>query len=165
LPVPLRIVGNLPYNISSPLLFHFSDYAARITDMHFMLQNEVVERMVAAPSTPEYGRLSVMLQYRFHMEKLLDVPPQSFRPAPKVDSAIVRMIPLPAGKIAVQNEALFAKVVLAAFGQRRKTLRNTLKGYLNEADFELLGIDAQLRAENLGVAEFTRIANHLSGRA
>ncbi len=162
---PLRIVGNLPYNISSPLLFHFSDYAARITDMHFMLQNEVVERMVAEPSTPAYGRLSVMLQYRFYMEKLLDVPPQSFRPAPKVDSAIVRMIPIPAAKITVKDEALFAKVVLAAFGQRRKTLRNTLKGYLNEADFEQLGIDAQLRAENLGVTEFTRIANHLSGRA
>jgi 16S rRNA (adenine1518-N6/adenine1519-N6)-dimethyltransferase len=162
---PLRIVGNLPYNISSPLLFHFSDYAARITDMHFMLQNEVVERMVAEPSSPAYGRLSVMLQYRFYMEKLLDVPPQSFRPAPKVDSAIVRMIPIPADKIAVKDEALFAKVVLAAFGQRRKTLRNTLKGYLNEENFELLGIDAQLRAENLGVAEFTRIANHLSGRA
>jgi 16S rRNA (adenine1518-N6/adenine1519-N6)-dimethyltransferase len=162
---PLRIVGNLPYNISSPLLFHFADYADRITDMHFMLQNEVVERMVAEPSMPAYGRLSVMLQYRFHMEKLLDVPPQSFRPAPKVDSAIVRMIPIPADKIAVKDEALFAEVVLAAFGQRRKTLRNTLKGYLNEADFDLLGIDAQLRAENLGVAEFTRIANHLSGRA
>ena len=162
---PLRIVGNLPYNISSPLLFHFAGYADRITDMHFMLQNEVVERMVAEPSTPAYGRLSVMLQYRFYMEKLLDVPPQSFRPAPKVDSAIVRMIPVPADKIAVKDEALFAKVVLAAFGQRRKTLRNTLKGHLNEADFELLGIDAQLRAENLGVAEFTRIANHLSGRA
>ena len=165
LPVPLRIVGNLPYNISSPLLFHFSDYAARITDMHFMLQNEVVERMVAAPSTPEYGRLSVMLQYRFYMEKLIDVPPQSFRPAPKVDSAIVRMIPLPADRIAVKNETLFAQVVSAAFGQRRKTLRNTLKAYLAESDFAHLGIDAQLRAENLGVAEFTRITNHLSGRA
>jgi 16S rRNA (adenine1518-N6/adenine1519-N6)-dimethyltransferase len=161
---PLRIVGNLPYNISSPLLFHFADYAARITDMHFMLQNEVVERMVAEPSTPEYGRLSVMLQYRFYMEKLLDVPPQSFRPAPKVDSAIVRMIPLPADKIAVQNEALYAQVVSAAFGQRRKTLRNTLKGHLTESEFAQLGIDAQLRAENLGVAEFTRIANYLNGR-
>ncbi len=165
LPSPLRIVGNLPYNISSPLLFHFASYAERITDMHFMLQNEVVERMVAAPSTPEYGRLSVMLQYRFYMEKLLDVPPQSFRPAPKVDSAIVRMIPLPADKIAVRDEALYAKVVTAAFGQRRKTLRNTLKDHLAEGDFALLGIDSQLRAENLGVAEFTRIANHLSGRA
>jgi 16S rRNA (adenine1518-N6/adenine1519-N6)-dimethyltransferase len=162
---PLRIVGNLPYNISSPLLFHFSNYAARITDMHFMLQNEVVERMVAAPSTPEYGRLSVMLQYRFYMEKLIDVPPQSFRPAPKVDSAIVRMIPIPAGKIAVQDEALFAKVVSAAFGQRRKTLRNTLKSHLAESDFAQIGIDAQLRAENLGVAEFASITRLLSGRA
>lgn len=162
---PLRIVGNLPYNISSPLLFHFTDYAARITDMHFMLQNEVVERMVAEPSTPEFGRLSVMLQYRFYMEKLLDVPPQSFRPAPKVDSAIVRMIPIPADQIAVTNEVLYAQVVSAAFGQRRKTLRNTLKAYLAESEFTQLGIDAQLRAENLGVAEFTRIANYLNERA
>ena len=164
LPAPLRIVGNLPYNISSPLLFHFAACAGRISDMHFMLQNEVVERMVAMPSTPEYGRLSVMLQYRFFMEKLLDVPPQSFRPAPKVNSAIVRMIPLPAGEIAVRNEKLFAAIVRAAFGQRRKTLRNTLRGYLNEEDFAQLGIDAQLRAENLSVTEFASVANHLDGR-
>jgi 16S rRNA (adenine1518-N6/adenine1519-N6)-dimethyltransferase len=163
LAAPLRIVGNLPYNISSPLLFHFSDYASRITDMHFMLQNEVVERMVAESSTREYGRLSVMLQYRFYMEKLIDVPPQSFRPSPKVDSAIVRMIPIPVDKIAVKDEALYAKVVTSAFGQRRKTLRNTLKNCLTEAVFAELGIDSQLRAENLGVAEFTRIANYLSG--
>ena len=161
---PLRIVGNLPYNISSPLLFHFAGYAARISDMHFMLQNEVVERMVAAPSTPAYGRLSVMLQYRFAMEKLLDVPPQSFRPSPKVDSAIVRMIPLPADRIRVRNEALFAQVVAGAFGQRRKTLRNTLKSWLMEADFAELEISPQLRAENLGVAEFTRIANFVNER-
>jgi len=164
LPAPLRIVGNLPYNISSPLLFHFSDYAAHITDMHFMLQDEVVERMVAEPSTPAYGRLSVMLQYRFYMEKLLDVPPQSFRPAPKVDSAIVRMIPLPPSEIVVHNEALFAEIVAAAFGQRRKTLRNTLRAYLHEADFERLEINAQLRAENLGVMEFARITNFLDGK-
>ena len=164
LPAPLRIVGNLPYNISSPLLFHFAACAGRISDMHFMLQNEVVERMVAMPSTPEYGRLSVMLQYRFFMEKLLDVPPQSFRPAPKVNSAIVRMIPLPAGEIAVRNEKLFAAIVRAAFGQRRKTLRNTLRGYLNEENFAQLGIDAQLRAENLSVTEFASVANHLDGR-
>ncbi len=164
LPAPLRIVGNLPYNISSPLLFHFAAYAQRVTDMHFMLQDEVVERMVAEPSTPAYGRLSVMLQYRFYMEKLLDVPPESFRPAPKVNSAIVRMIPLPAGEIAVRDEKVYAEIVGAAFGQRRKTLRNTLKGYLTEADFGTLGIDAQLRAENLGVAEFARMANWLSGR-
>ena len=162
LPAPLRIVGNLPYNISSPLLFHFSDYCERIRDMHFMLQNEVVERMVAEPSTPAYGRLSVMLQYRFHMEKLLDVPPESFRPSPKVDSAIVRMVPLPASEVLVQNEKLFAQIVAAAFGQRRKTLRNTLKAYLTEDDFVRLGIDAQLRAENLGVAEFARITNECS---
>ncbi|TAJ77239.1 MAG: 16S rRNA (adenine(1518)-N(6)/adenine(1519)-N(6))-dimethyltransferase RsmA [Gallionellaceae bacterium] len=159
---PLRIVGNLPYNISSPLLFHFADYAARITDMHFMLQNEVVERMVAEPSTPEYGRLSVMLQYRFYMEKLLDVPPQSFRPAPKVDSAIVRLIPIPADKIGVKDETLFAQVVSAAFGQRRKTLRNTLKAYLTESGFAQLGIDPQLRAENLGYLDFARIANRIT---
>jgi 16S rRNA (adenine1518-N6/adenine1519-N6)-dimethyltransferase len=105
-----------------------------------------------------------MLQYRFFMEKLIDVPPQSFRPAPKVDSAIVRMIPIPAEKITVQDEALFAKVVLTAFGQRRKTLRNTLKGYLAESDFAQLGIDAQLRAENLVVAEFANITRLLSER-
>lgn len=164
LDAPLRVVGNLPYNISSPLLFHFSDYAGRITDMHFMLQNEVVERMVAEPSTAAYGRLSVMLQYRFYMEKLLDVPPESFKPAPKVDSAIVRMIPLPATAILVQNEKLFAQIVSAAFGQRRKTLRNTLKSYLNESEFEQLGINPQLRAENLSVEEFARIAGYVDGR-
>ena len=165
LPAPLRVVGNLPYNISSPLLFYFAEYADRIIDMHFMLQNEVVERMVAEPSTPAYCRLSVMLQYRFHMEKLLDVPPESFRPSPKVDSAIVRLIPLPASEVIVRDEELFAEVVAAAFGQRRKTLRNTLRAYLKEADFEGLGIDAQLRAENLGFAEFARIANFLSKKA
>lgn len=161
LDTPLRIVGNLPYNISSPLLFHFAGYAAHITDMHFMLQDEVVERMVAEPSTPEYGRLSVMLQYRFHMEKLLEVPPESFRPAPKVNSAVVRMIPIAQEEILVKDEALFAKVVMAAFGQRRKTLRNTLRGHLAEEDFVQLGIDAQLRAENLGWLEFARITNRI----
>ena len=165
LPAPLRIVGNLPYNISSPLLFHFAACAGRILDMHFMLQNEVVERMVAEPSTSAYGRLSVMLQYRFRMEKLLDVPPESFRPAPKVNSAIVRMTPLPAGEIAVRNEKLFAAIVRTAFGQRRKTLRNTLRSYLSEGDFERLGINPQLRAENLAVADFIRVANYLDERA
>ncbi len=161
---PLRIVGNLPYNISSPLLFHFSEYTERITDMHFMLQNEVVERMVASHSTKAYGRLSVMLQYRFFMEKLLDVPPESFRPAPKVDSAIVRMIPLPAEQILVRNETLFAAIVATAFGQRRKTLRNTLRSYLQENEFTMLDIDPQLRAENLSVEDFVRVANYLDER-
>jgi 16S rRNA (adenine1518-N6/adenine1519-N6)-dimethyltransferase len=164
IPAPLRIVGNLPYNISSPLLFHFADYAAHISDMHFMLQNEVVERMVAEPSTPAYGRLSVMLQYRFYMEKLLDVPPESFRPAPKVDSAIVRMIPIPKTDIPVNDEKNFAEIVMAAFGQRRKTLRNTLRGYLPESDFAQLGIDAQLRAENLGYLEYAKISNWIGAR-
>jgi 16S rRNA (adenine1518-N6/adenine1519-N6)-dimethyltransferase len=167
LPAPLRIVGNLPYNISSPLLFHFASYADRITDMHFMLQNEVVERMVAEPSTEAYGRLSVMLQYRFYMEKLLDVPPESFRPAPKVDSAIVRMIPLPPEQVLVRDEVLFAKIVSAAFGQRRKTLRNTLKPFMDEPGFAQLGINPQLRAENLGVEAFARITSWVgqSGQA
>lgn len=165
LAAPLRIVGNLPYNISTPLLFHFAAYAERITDMHFMLQNEVVERMVAEHSTPAYGRLSVMLQYRFAMEKLLDVPPESFRPAPKVDSAIVRMIPLPAEHIQVRNEKLYAAIVATAFGQRRKTLRNTLRGYLQEGDFATLDINPQLRAENLAVADFVRVANYCAERS
>lgn len=162
LPAPLRVVGNLPYNISSPLLFHLAAYADRIRDMHFMLQKEVVERMVAGPSTPEYGRLSVMLQYRFSMEKLFDVPPQSFRPVPRVDSAAVRMIPLPAGEVVVRNKELFAAIVGTAFGQRRKTLRNTLCNYLDETALEKLGINARLRAENLTVTEFARIASYLS---
>ncbi|MCX7193835.1 MAG: 16S rRNA (adenine(1518)-N(6)/adenine(1519)-N(6))-dimethyltransferase RsmA [Proteobacteria bacterium] len=164
LAAPLRIVGNLPYNISSPLLFYFAEYAERITDMHFMLQNEVVERMVADHSTPAYGRLSVMLQYRFYMEKLLDVPPESFRPAPKVNSAIVRMIPLPADKIIVKNEKLFGEIVGTAFGQRRKTLRNTLRSFLNEDEFAQIDINPQLRAENLSVAAFAKIAAYVDKR-
>ena len=166
---PLRIVGNLPYNISSPLLFHFSDYATSITDMHFMLQNEVVERMVAAPSTPEYGRLSVMLQYRFYMEKLLDVPPESFRPAPKVDSAIVRMIPVDFSEVgagdAAKDPLLFARVVTAAFSQRRKMLRNTLRDFISEADLGALGITPTARAEDIAVADYVRLANTLADLA
>lgn len=162
---PLRIVGNLPYNISSPLLFHFAQYRERISDMHFMLQNEVVDRMVAEHDTPEYGRLSVMLQYRFDMEKLLDVPPDSFRPAPKVDSAIVRLIPRSEENILVKNEAHFAAVVATAFGQRRKTLRNTLRSYLNEGDFEALDIDPQRRAETLSVAEFIKLSSYCDIKA
>lgn len=159
LSAPLRVVGNLPYNISSPLLFHVAAYRDRIADMHFMLQDEVVERMVASHSTPAYGRLSVMLQSRFYMEKLFEVPPQSFRPVPKVNSAIVRMIPLPPDKIPIQNSELFAEIVTAAFSQRRKTLRNTLKTYLTDAQLAQLGIAPQMRAENLQVEDFARIAN------
>ncbi len=158
----IRVVGNLPYNISSPILFHLLDNVNQIIDMHFMLQKEVVERMVAAPSSAEYGRLSVMLQYRLQMEYLITVPPEAFNPPPKGESAFVRCIPYATLPYPALDETLFAKVVLAAFGQRRKTLRNTLKGILNDADFEQLNIDSQLRAENLHVAQFVAIANFLA---
>ena len=161
----LRIVGNLPYNISSPLLFHLAEYGERIHDMHFMLQKEVVERMVAEPSTPDYGRLSVMLQYRFVMDKVLDVPPEAFNPPPKVDSAVVRMIPLPASMIKVKDPARLEQVVSQAFSQRRKTLRNNLRGLLEQADFDALGIDSGLRPENLSVEQFIAMADYLAGRS
>lgn len=160
----IRVVGNLPYNISTPILFHLLDNITAIIDMHFMLQKEVVERMVAAPSTPAYGRLSVMLQYRLQMEYLLTVPPDAFDPPPKVESAFVRAIPYGQPPYPAIDEQLFASIVLAAFGQRRKTLRNTLKGILDDAGFAALGIDSQLRAENLSVASFVSIANHLSAQ-
>ncbi|QDC44547.1 16S rRNA (adenine(1518)-N(6)/adenine(1519)-N(6))-dimethyltransferase RsmA [Methylophilus medardicus] len=158
----IRVVGNLPYNISSPILFKLLENTAQIIDMHFMLQKEVVERMVAAPSTSEYGRLSVMLQYRLHMEYMVTVPPEAFDPAPKVESAFVRCVPHARLPYPAADEALFAKVVTAAFGQRRKTLRNTLKGLLDDAGFSAINIDSQSRAENLGVAEFVAISNYLS---
>lgn len=158
----LRVTGNLPYNISTPILFHLLDNVSHITDMHFMLQKEVVERMVAAPSTAAYGRLSVMLQYRLQMEYLITVPPEAFSPAPKVESAFVRCVPHATLPFVATDEALFAKVVLAAFGQRRKTLRNTLKGMLDDDGFTALNINSQLRAENLSVADFVTIANHLA---
>jgi 16S rRNA (adenine1518-N6/adenine1519-N6)-dimethyltransferase len=160
----IRVVGNLPYNISTPILFHLLDNVNHIIDMHFMLQKEVVERMVAAPSTAAYGRLSVMLQYRLQMEYLFTVPPEAFDPAPKVESAFVRCVPYAVLPHVAKNEHLFAKVVTAAFGQRRKTLRNTLKALLDDDGFTALGLDSQLRAENLSVAEFVAIANYLSTR-
>ena len=158
----LRIVGNLPYNISTPLLFHLSQFAEHILDMHFMLQKEVVDRMVGSPATADYGRLSVMLQYRFDMEYVFSVPAESFRPVPKVESAIVRMTPRDSSARIVKDEALFSQIVTAAFSQRRKTLRNTLQQHLTAADFSALGIDSGLRAENLSVEEFAAIANFLS---
>lgn len=158
----LRIVGNLPYNISSPLLFHLLGFAAHIRDMHFMLQREVVARMVAAPSTADYGRLSIMLQRRCHLEWLLDVPATSFDPAPKVESAVVRLIPKSQLEIPQLDEALFARVVATAFSQRRKTLRNTLAGLVTKEAFEHLGIDPGLRAENLALGDYENIARHLA---
>lgn len=157
----LRLVGNLPYNISTPLLFHLADYGDKVRDMHFMLQKEVVERMVAVPGDGDFGRLSVMLQYRFHLEWLLDVPPESFDPPPKVQSAVVRLIPKAATELTAKNPERFASLVQTAFAQRRKMLRNTLKGVLNEADFAALGIDPTLRPEDLAVEDYLRIANSL----
>ena len=158
----MHVCGNLPYNISSPLLFHLMDYADSIVDMTFMLQKEVVDRMVAEPSTPAYGRLSVMLQRRFHMEWLLDVPPEAFDPPPKVDSAVVRLIPKARGSYPELDEQRFAEIVATAFSQRRKTLRNTLGKLIGEEAFKVTGIDPGLRAENLGVAEFEKLTACLS---
>ena len=156
----LRVTGNLPYNISTPILFHLLDNLAHITDMHFMLQKEVVERMVALPSTPAYGRLSVMLQYHLDMEYLITVPPEAFDPAPKVESAFVRCVPHAQKPYIALDYDLFYKVVLAAFGQRRKTIRNTLKKFLNDDDFAQLNLNPQLRAENLTVQNFVQISNY-----
>lgn len=161
----LRVIGNLPYNISTPLLFHLSEHAEGIRDMTFMLQKEVVDRMVAEPATEAYGRLSVMLQYRHRMEKLFDVPPGAFRPAPKVTSAIVRLVPRPTSALQARDAALLGRIVTAAFGQRRKTLRNTLREFAGEAELAALGIDAGLRGERLSVDDFVRIANHCAGRS
>lgn len=158
----IRVTGNLPYNISTPILFHLLNNIDNIIDMHFMLQKEVVERMVAAPSTSEYGRLSVMLQYKLKMDYLITVPPEAFDPAPKVESAFVRCVPHAALPYLAKDEALFAKIVTAAFGQRRKTVRNTLKAYLDDTGFDALDINPQLRAENLSVAQFVSIANFLA---
>ena len=158
----LHVVGNLPYNISTPLLFHLARFADCVYDMHFMLQKEVVERMVAEPGSSDFGRLSVMLQYRFVMDWLLDVPPECFSPAPKVDSAVVRLIPRPPEELSAKDEARFAAVVSAAFGQRRKMLRNNLKGILGDDGFVALGIAPTARAEELSVADYLRIANSLS---
>ncbi len=166
-PGPLKIVGNLPYNISSPLLFHLVAFAPLVYDMHFMLQKEVVDRMVADPGNKAFGRLSVMLQYHYHMERLFVVPPGAFNPSPKVDSAIVRMIPrvVGAGETATKDPALFARVVTAAFSQRRKMLRNTLREFISEPDLAALGITPTARAEDIAVADYVRLANSLAGLA
>ncbi|SEM91325.1 16S rRNA (adenine(1518)-N(6)/adenine(1519)-N(6))-dimethyltransferase RsmA [Nitrosomonas marina] len=160
----LRIVGNLPYNISTPLLFHLARFSESIQDMHFMLQKEVVRRMVALPSTADYGRLSVMLQYRFEMDYLLTISAASFRPAPKVESAIVRMRPTGQPALALPIEAALFRIVAAAFSQRRKTLRNTLSGYLTVEDFRHMEIDPVLRAENLTVEEYITIADYWAAK-
>ena len=157
LPGPLRIVGNLPYNISSPLLFALMPLAGRVIDQHFMLQKEVVERMVAAPGSRTYGRLSVMLQFRYRLTRLFDVPRGAFRPAPQVTSSIVRMQPLSATDVPAVDRGAFARVVGAAFGQRRKTLRNALGELMSAESILGCAVDPQARAETLAVADFVRL--------
>ncbi len=157
----IRIVGNLPYNISTPILFKCIDNIANIKDLHFMLQKEVVDRMIANPSTSEYGRLSVMLQYYFAMEHLVHVPKESFDPEPKVESSFVRLIPYEHYPFVANNIEQFEKIVKEAFSQRRKTIRNTLKSFIGENDFQKIGINPQLRAENLSVSDFVKISNYL----
>ncbi len=160
----LRVIGNLPYNISSPLLFALTNVADRVIDQHFMLQREVVDRMTAEPGSKTYGRLSVMLQYRYVMHKLFDVPPGAFTPAPKVTSSVVRMVPRPIDSLPLVPAEMFEALVAAAFQQRRKTLRNAISKFLDEAEIEAAGVNPGARAEALDVAAFVRLANAAANR-
>jgi len=157
----LRVIGNLPYNISTPLMFHILDNAYCIQDMHFMLQKEVVDRICAAPGSKRYGRLSVMMQYYCATEHLFDVPPESFDPAPKVMSAIVRLIPHREPPIGVEDVAKLNRVVTEAFSQRRKTLRNSLKKLISEEQIAALNIDPTLRAETIPLSDFAKLSHLL----
>ncbi|KJS06807.1 MAG: ribosomal RNA small subunit methyltransferase A [Gammaproteobacteria bacterium BRH_c0] len=159
---PLRIVGNLPYNISTPLIFHLLSYQALITDMHFMLQREVVERMAAEPGTKVYGRLSIIVQYHCKVDFLFDVPPESFFPAPKVDSAIVRLAPYHRKPLQADDPELFNNLVKLCFQQRRKTLRNNLKQLSGSYDVESLPFDLGRRPETLSLREFVDLSNQLA---
>lgn len=155
----LRVVGNLPYNISTPLLFHLVSFQNIIQDMHFMLQKEVVDRICAHPHSKDYGRLSVMMQYYCHAEHLFNVPPEAFYPPPKVDSAIIRLIPRSQLELIAEDEKSLAKIVQASFAQRRKTLRNNLKTFLSDEQIKSLGIDPGCRAETLSLNDFVALAN------
>jgi 16S rRNA (adenine1518-N6/adenine1519-N6)-dimethyltransferase len=157
----LRVVGNLPYNISTPLLFHLLENASIIEDMHFMLQKEVVNRMQAIPGNKQYGRLSIMIQLHCQVEALFDVSPDSFFPPPKVMSSIVRLIPHSTKKYAFQNIKLFEKLVAEAFSQRRKTIRNSLKNSCTEGQLNASNIKPTLRAEDLSIDDFVRLTNYL----
>jgi 16S rRNA (adenine1518-N6/adenine1519-N6)-dimethyltransferase len=161
----LRVVGNLPYNISSPLLFHAAECAGAIRDCHFMLQREVVDRMAAAPGSKVYGRLSVMLQYRFRVEKLFNVPAGAFRPTPQVDSAFVRLVPHATLPSPASDERLLAQMVMKAFTQRRKTVRNALSEFASAEELSARGIDPRLRPEDLSLDDFVRLANAVAARA
>jgi 16S rRNA (adenine1518-N6/adenine1519-N6)-dimethyltransferase len=156
----LRIAGNLPYNISSPILFHLLEQVDVVEDQHFMLQKEVIDRMVAAPATAAYGRLTVMLQWRYAMENVLFVPPESFNPPPKVDSAVVRMVPRETP--AALDAKLLEDMVQVAFSQRRKILRNTLGRWLEAKGFEG-AFDLQRRAEEVPVSEYEALAAQVAG--
>ena len=160
----LRVVGNLPYNISTPLLFHLAAFVPQLRDLHVMLQKEVVARMTAQPATADYGRLTVMLQAQFRIARLFVVPPGAFHPAPKIDSALARLVPLGSARPAIDDMALFGRVVAAAFGQRRKTLRNALAAMCDAAALAAAGIDPGARGETLSVADFARLTNALSAR-
>jgi 16S rRNA (adenine1518-N6/adenine1519-N6)-dimethyltransferase len=160
----LRVVGNLPYNISSPLLFHAAECAGAIRDCHFMLQREVVDRMAAAPGSKVYGRLSVMLQYRFRVEKLFNVPAGAFRPTPQVDSAFVRLVPHATLPSPASDERLLAQMVMKAFTQRRKTVRNALSEFASAEELSARGIDPRLRPEDLSLDDFVRLANAVAAR-
>jgi 16S rRNA (adenine1518-N6/adenine1519-N6)-dimethyltransferase len=159
---PLRVFGNLPYNISTPLIFHLLEYAAVISDMYFMLQKEVVDRMVAQVATADYGRLSVMVQYHCKAESLFDVPPESFTPPPKVNSSVVRLVPYAVLPHVAKNYEQFAGLVKQAFSQRRKTLRNSLKSWVDESGWEQVGIDSGMRPEELSVGQFVELATLLT---
>jgi len=159
LPAPLRIVGNLPYNISTPILLRLIEIGDRIHDAHVMLQREVAQRIAASPGGGDYGRLSVVVQYRFEVVPLFDLGPQSFQPSPKVHSSVVRLLPRPQARPRARDERVFARIVQAAFSQRRKMLRNTLRGLFDEADLRALDIDPAARAETLAIADFIRLAD------
>jgi 16S rRNA (adenine1518-N6/adenine1519-N6)-dimethyltransferase len=161
-PNSLRVVGNLPYNISTPLIFHLLGNASVIRDMHFMLQKEVVERLAAGPGGGDWGRLSIMVQYHCRVEHLFNVGPGAFNPPPKVDSAIVRLVPHETLPHPAKDHRLLEQVVREAFNQRRKTLRNTLKALLPAASIEAAGVDGSLRPEQLDLAAFVRLADQLA---
>ena len=161
----LRIVGNLPYNISTPLLFHLLQFRDRLLDMHFMLQKEVVDRMAAEPGSKVYGRLGIMLGCHLSIEPLFDVPPEAFSPPPEVNSAVVRLDPLPPGSFHIADEGGLSALVATAFMQRRKTLRNALKGKADPADLTAVGIDGGLRPEQVSIAAYVALSNHLHGKS
>ena len=156
-----RVIGNLPYNISTPLLFHLLKFRERILDMHFMLQKEVVDRMAADPGSKAYGRLGIMLGCHLAVEALFDVPPDAFDPPPEVNSSVVRLDPLPPGTFEIRDEAALSALVAKAFMQRRKTLRNALKGEADASDFIAVDIDAGLRPEQVAITDYVRLCNHL----